>query len=101
MKKIFALSIHESTFLQPFSNNSPDGNELQKPSLSSYCSTFVMDEPRVKLIYRILDIDENLASVHSRLTGGASNLSETSFWKNYYFHCERVRADEFCWRKNQ
>jgi hypothetical protein len=69
MKRIFALSSHDSTFLQPFSDNSPDVNELQKSSLSSYCSTFVMDEPRVKLIHRILDIDENLASVHSRLTG--------------------------------
>jgi len=101
MKTIFALSSHDSNFLQPFSDKSPGVNELQKSSLSSDCSTFVMDEPRVKLIHRILDIDEKLASVHSRLTGGASNLSETSFWKNYYFHCERVRADEFCWRKNQ
>jgi len=101
MKKIFALSIHESTFLQPFSNNSPDGNELQKPSLSSYCSTFVMDEPRVKLIYRILDIDENLASVHSRLIGCVPNSPDTAFWKNYFFHCERVRADELCRREKK
>lgn len=69
MKTIFALSSHDSNFLQPFSDKSPGVNELQKSSLSSDCSTFVMDEPRVKLIHRILDIDEKLASVHSRLTG--------------------------------
>jgi len=69
MKRIFALSDHDSTFLEPFSDTSSDLDELQINSRSSYCSTFAMDEPRIKLIQRILDIDENLASVHHRLTG--------------------------------
>lgn len=99
MKRIFALSRDDATFLHPFSDNSSDANELQTRTLSSFYSTFVMDEARVKLIHRILDIDENLAAVHSRLTGGVSKTSETSFWMNYFFHCERVRADEFCRRK--
>ena len=70
MKKIFALSTQESTFLQPFSDELFDGDESQKhlPS-SSCCSTFVMDEPRINLIHRILDIDENLASIHLKLAG--------------------------------
>lgn len=101
MKKIFALSTRESTFLQPFSDNSPDSYELQKSSISSFCSTFVMDEPRVKLIRRIMDIDKNLASVHSRLTGEVTKSSEIYFWKNYFFQCERIRADEFLRRKKQ
>ena len=75
MKIIFSLSRHDSTFLHPFSNNSPDVKELQKSSLPSYYSTFVMDEPRVKLINRIMDIDENLASAHSRLTGELALIS--------------------------
>lgn len=100
MRRIFALSNHDSTFLQPFSNNLSDANELQTHSLPSYWSTFAMDEPRVKLTNRILDIDEKLASAHSRLAGD-QNFSETHFWKNYFFHCERVRADEFCGRKKQ
>jgi len=99
MKRIFALSSQDSTFLQPFSVDIPELNESQKHSPSSYSSTFSLDEPRVKLIHRILDIDESLASAHSRLAGDVPNLSETSFWKNYFFHCERVRADEFCRRK--
>ena len=69
MKRIFALSNHDSTFLQPFLNNLFDANELPTRSLPSHWSTFAIDEPRVKLINRILDIDENLASAHSRLSG--------------------------------
>jgi len=99
MKRIFALSREDSTFLQPYTSS--DDVESQKKLSSPSRWRFVMDEPRVKLINRILDIDENLASVHFRLTGGDSNLSETLFWKNYFFHCEKVRTDEFCRRKTQ
>ncbi len=28
-------------------------------------------------------------------------MSETTFWKNYFFHCEKVRTDELCRRKSQ
>jgi len=82
MKNIFLLSRQESTFLQPFSEDSPEGNDASSQttrsnvngvsvSLSSFSSTFVMDEPRIKLIRRLLDIDNNLASIHStrQLTG--------------------------------
>lgn len=99
MKKMLALSSQESTFLHPFKDESSDGNEFQNQISSSWCSTFVMDEARIKLIHRILDIDENLASAHSKLTGGLSNSVQALFWKNYFFHCERVRANEFCERK--
>lgn len=101
MRRIFALSSNDAAFLHPFSDDLSDANEAQTRTLSSFYSRFVMDEARVKLIHRILDIDENLASVHSRLTGGVSKSSETSFWMNYFFHCERVRADEFCRRKKR
>lgn len=100
MKRILALSYQESTFLGPFSENSPEKNVLQTGSLSSYSSNFVMNEPRIKLTHRLLDTDKNLASVHSRLTG-VSNLSATFFWKNYFFHCEKVRAEELCRRKTK
>jgi len=101
MEMIFDLSRNDSTFLQPFSDDLPEAIQSQKLSSPSCYSTFVMDEPRVKLINRILDIDENLASARSRLTGDGSNFSETCFWKNYFFNCERVRANEFCRRKRQ
>ena len=69
MEMIFDLSRNDSTFLQPFSHNVPEAIESRKLSLPSCYSTFVVDEPRVKLINRILDIDENLVSARSRLTG--------------------------------
>jgi hypothetical protein len=85
MKKIFILSRQESTFLEPFSKGSllPEGNnksiipqninKYNNISLSSYSSTFNMDDSRIKLIRRLLDIDENLASMHTRLTGKSSH----------------------------
>jgi len=93
MKRIFTLSREESTFLEPFSDISPETNVSERPSLSSYSSTFVMNEPRLKLIRRLLDIDKNLAAIHSRFKGKA-NFSDNLFWKNYFFHCEEVRAEE-------
>ena len=32
---------------------------------------------------------------------GDPNYSEIYFWKNYFFHCERAKAGEFCRRKKQ
>mmetsp|Transcript_24757 Transcript_24757/g.26627 ORF Transcript_24757/g.26627 Transcript_24757/m.26627 type:complete len:386 (-) Transcript_24757:542-1699(-) len=105
MNKIFVLSRQESTFLEPFSEDSPEGNNKSFPqninnmSLSSYSSTFVIDDSRVKLIHRLLDIDDNLASMHTELTRGENNSWDTFFWKNYFFHCEGTRANELRWRK--
>ncbi|VEU37239.1 unnamed protein product [Pseudo-nitzschia multistriata] len=93
MKQIFALSRQESTFLEPFSNDSPENDVSPSCSLSSFSSKFAMSEPRLKLISRLLDIDKNLQAVHSRLTG-AQGQSTPIFWKNYFFHCEKVRAEE-------
>lgn len=85
MKKIIILSRQESTFLEPFSEDSPEGNNKSLPqninniSLSSYSSTFVIDDSRIKLIHRLLDIDENLASMHTELTSKSSNLYPVLF----------------------
>lgn len=59
-----------------------------------------MDEPRIELIRRLLDIDGNLASMHTRLTGVDIETMDTIFWKNYFFHCEETRTNELCRRKN-
>lgn len=57
MDEILALSLSENTFLKPDDDdNSSDEN-------------FVLDEARITLIRRLLDIDENLAAIHSRLSG--------------------------------
>jgi hypothetical protein len=61
MDIIMALSLKEHTFRKPFSPQS-DIDELSKPS-------FVMDDARIDLIRRLLDVDENLAAIHARLSG--------------------------------
>lgn len=82
-EKIFDLSAHEDTFLQPF------GREVTGTSTETQ-STFSLDEPRIQLIRYLLDIDDNLAATHARLSG-RSNFHETSFWKNYFHNCEREK----------
>lgn len=102
MKKVLALSGQESTFLRPFSVHSPENHASRDPSIASFSANFVMDEPRVRLTRRLLDMDETLASFHSIATGNdGAGPSDTSFWKNYFFHCEKVRAEEFCRRREK
>jgi hypothetical protein len=62
MDAILSLSSQESTFSSPFATYSVERvpGELQP---------FVLDEPRIALIRRLLDVDENLAAVHARLSG--------------------------------
>jgi hypothetical protein len=62
MDIIMALSLKEHTFLKPFSPQSKIDNLRSKAS-------FVMDVARIDLIRRLLDIDENLAAIHARLSG--------------------------------
>jgi hypothetical protein len=96
MKQIFILSRQESTFLRPFSEDLPEGkNKSILPqninyniSLSSYSSTFIMNDSRIKLIRRLLDIDENLASMHTGLTGKSSHsFKSCSFSFPSFFRC--------------
>lgn len=63
MDIIMALSLKEHTFLQPFSPHSGDNDDLKSNS------SFIMDDARINLIRRLLDVDENLAAIHARLSG--------------------------------
>lgn len=63
MDAILALSLKESTFLEPFSQRHPEGKTLTAKT------NFVLDQHRIQLIRRLLDIDENLAAMHARLSG--------------------------------
>lgn len=82
---ILTLSDQESTFVEPFQDQSdnPDaksfadcddidpkgGDMCSRVSLKSFSSTFAIDAPRIDLIRRLMDIDKNLASAHSRFSG--------------------------------
>jgi hypothetical protein len=60
MEDILGLSLLEKTFREPFSPSTLD---------STGKASFVLDEPRIYLIRRLLDMDENLAAMHARLSG--------------------------------
>ena len=94
MEDILALSHEESTFLQPFQeqnedkettskstpNNSNKKQEEQQSLLMvSFSKKFVMDESRINLISRLMDIDKELASAHSRFSGTCTSIEEHVF----------------------
>jgi hypothetical protein len=91
-RKILLLSDDESSFLAPYSASDDDEEEAEAES------PFVLDEPRIQLIRQLLEVDENLASTHARLSG-RSRVRESAFWRNYFYHCGRVAlAHEECER---
>lgn len=79
-QRILDLSHDESIFAEPYQEIESDDD------------SFALDDSRVYLIRRILDIDETLGNIHARLSG-RSELKETVFWKNYFFHCNTLRAE--------
>jgi len=93
MEEILALSLLEKTFLEPFT--SPAAGSLSSVDRSE----FILDQPRINLIRRLLDIDDNLAATHARLSG-RSDVRETIFWKNYFYHCEEAR-NKSLYRQNK
>uniref|UniRef100_A0A7S1YWV0 BSD domain-containing protein n=1 Tax=Trieres chinensis TaxID=1514140 RepID=A0A7S1YWV0_TRICV len=81
--KILGLSLEESTFKEPFdAQNSDDSEEMDH----------YLDNARVHLIRRLLERDENLGRMHAKLSG-RSDTKETLFWKNYFHHCDMLRAE--------
>ena len=60
MEKIFVLSCHEETFLVE-SEDDKSGEEKD--------FTFSLDEPRINLIRRLLELDDSLAAMHAKLSG--------------------------------
>jgi hypothetical protein len=76
MEDILSLSNKESTFLAPFQADGEDDTSIFEESSSKYpsmlrefSSAFVMDECRIKMIQRLMDIDKSLASMHSQFSG--------------------------------
>lgn len=81
-EKILALSSEESVFTGPF--NEKNSNEDD--------SIFTLDDSRVMLIRRLLEIDSKLGRIHAKVSG-RSTMKEKIFWMNYFFHCEKLRGD--------
>lgn len=119
MQKILELSHHEETFLGQADNDDEEESEGEEGEEDV---SFSLDEPRINLIRRLLEIDDNLAAMHAKLSGtnafghdygnvvvlsflphpldvcaiiyfiGRSDVKETAFWRNYFSQCERVRT---------
>lgn len=60
MKKVLELSRHEETFL----GAKEEDSEVEEEDVS-----FSLDEPRINLIRRLLELDDNLAAMHAKLSG--------------------------------
>jgi len=48
-------------------------------------------DTHVGLIERLLKVDENLVHMHSMLSGAGEK--ESTFWRNYFFHCAYTRYE--------
>mmetsp|Transcript_1041 Transcript_1041/g.1731 ORF Transcript_1041/g.1731 Transcript_1041/m.1731 type:complete len:286 (-) Transcript_1041:214-1071(-) len=81
--KIIALSVNEETFLGPHNTTCT--------KVSSESDSY-LDASRVRLIRRLFKIDENLGSMHAKISG-RSDIKEIMFWRNYFHQCDRVKAD--------
>jgi len=80
--QILALSSNETTFQGP---HRPDNNE-DPAEVDNY-----LDGSRVGLIRRLFGLDEELGKIHAKLSG-RSDIKEITFWKNYFHHCDRIKA---------
>ena len=76
--KILQLGENDDVFLGPFTTKREEDTEF-------------LDEARIALIRRLLEIDDQLARTHARLSG-RSDVRETLFWKNYFYHVEQTQA---------
>eukprot|EP00934_Nitzschia_sp_Nitz4_P003616 Nitzschia sp. Nitz4//scaffold22_size323478//141563//142556//NITZ4_000532-RA/size323478-augustus-gene-0.236-mRNA-1//-1//CDS//3329543010//3606//frame0 len=74
MDAVLALSLREDTFKEPYQTK----------------ENFNLDPARVDLVHRLLEIDDNLSTIHARLAG-RKNVQEEVFWRNYFAHCDSVR----------
>jgi len=83
--EIFSLSTKESTFTQPFKEES---DECKQNSLDDDAFAFELESHMI-LIQRLLQMDKNLRKAHARLS--AIKVNELFFWKNYFFHCAALK----------
>lgn len=67
--KVLTLSVSHDSFLKPFNGKEPSFAPGQEES-----NFVVLDEPRIHLIRRLLEIDENLAATHAHLSGNVLRI---------------------------
>lgn len=94
-EKILQLSHEERTFTEPHSCNSihasleyedydeEDDDDVDEP--------FVLNDARVDLIHRLLELDPQLSQMHAQYSG-RSSWRESDFWNHYFQACRVTRA---------
>lgn len=102
-EKIMLLALDEQTFLQPYTKYEDDEGlgeprnasaAINDPPGRHTSTSFVLDEPRITLIRRLLDLDPSLAATHARLSGRCVHcIHENVFWSNYFYHCELTKQE--------
>ena len=76
--KIQQLAESDDVFMGPYTAKREEDAEF-------------LDEARIALIRRLLKVDDQLAHTHARLSG-RSDVRETLFWKNYFYHVHQIQA---------
>merc|ERR1712157_696133 len=84
MEDIMNLSSDERTFLEPFTS-------LTDVNSESDHEVFALDDNRIYLIKRLLEVDEHLVAMHTRMSG-RSSFNEVLFWRNYFSNCKKLRS---------
>lgn len=75
---IAELATDDMVFLGPFTDKREEDMDF-------------LDESRIALVRRLLEVDEQLARTHARLSG-RSEIREILFWKNYFYHVEKAKS---------
>lgn len=76
--KILKLAENDDVFLGPYTSKREEDADF-------------LDEARISLVRRLLQVDGELARTHARLSG-RSDVRETLFWKNYFYHVDEALA---------
>ena len=85
---IMKLSYEDSTFLGPY-NKSDEG--LDEAAAVLLPENFDV-ETYLKVIEKLLEIDEELKYAHFDLIG-EGKVDDTDFWRNYFHHCALKRIE--------
>ena len=84
---IMKLSMKQDVFLGPYKEGE-DGKEPAAILLPVYFDL----EYYVGVIKKLLELDQNLDSMHAYLIG-EDLISDSDFWKNYFHHCALARIE--------
>jgi hypothetical protein len=90
-EKILQLSHEERAFTEPYSSNTHVESEYEDFEVDDAMEPFELSDARVELIHRLLEMDPQLAKIHTQYSG-RSTWRECDFWGNYFHACQTTRT---------